>query len=224
MPQQHNEALVTPYFRADAVEDPEASREAGRPIYKNVEMVELRIAGDRYYQPVFPAHSFWRRIDGEDKTYAERWPEQYARFKANQVQFAEGTPLEELTFLDAAARMTLKSAKVYTAEALASIEGVNIKTLGMDGRRWQAQAQAYLAKARGAANEVAMAAELVALRERLARLEANPVTPAVPPEPSLDDLKDIIQARTGQRPRGNPNRETLERLVKDTEGLEASAA
>src|SRR5690606_35928286 len=106
------------------------SKAAGRPIFKDMEVVEVRFAGDRNYAPVFPAHSMWKRVDGEEITYARRWPDAYERFKAGQAQVAHGTPLSELPFLTEARRAELRALKVYTAEALASIDGKNLSNLG----------------------------------------------------------------------------------------------
>lgn len=213
---QQNSALTTPYFRTEAHPDPRASKEAGRPIFKNVDVVEIRIAGDRFHQPTYPVSQFWRRIDGEEKTYADRWPDEYARFKSNQQQVLDGTPLEELPFLDVAARATLKGQKVFTAEALASIDGVNIKALGMDGRRWKEQANAYLSKATGSASMTRMAAELAELKAKLAsrdEVTERPSRPAIelPDFEAMDEetLKEFIQLNGGTLRPGRPSRESL---------------
>ena len=70
----NNDALVVPFFKAVAQHDEIASKKHGRPIFHDLEVVEVRIAGDRNFAPVFPAKSMWRRVDGEALTYADRWP------------------------------------------------------------------------------------------------------------------------------------------------------
>lgn len=218
---QDNDALVTPFFKNVPYHDEQASKREGRPIYRDMEVVEVRIAGDRNFAPTFPATGpagFWRRINGEDVTYAERWPKQYARFKENQEQIAEGTPLSELPFLTEAKRMELRGLKVYTAEALASLDGKNLAALGQGGRVMKNQAAAYLEKSEGTAHSVALAAEVENLRAQVAALSAMAAAPAMlPAEPEPDDpkaaLREQLRELTGTLPRGNPSVETLQRMV-----------
>lgn len=219
--------LVVPFFYMTTEENAAKTKEAGRPIFDEVEMVEIRIAGDRNFNPHFPAHSMWVRENGEEITYAMRWPDEYARFKMNDKQVANGTPLEELTFLSAARRSELKALKIYTAEALAALEGPNLKVLAGEGYKLKEQAQAYLDKARSFSGVSALAEENADLKARLAALEARlgaePV--AMPIEQAVsedayegltdDDLKEKIFNMTGSRPRGNPSRSTLARMLNE---------
>lgn len=210
---QNNDALTVPFFKTIAVEDEKASKEAGRPIFKETEVVEVRIAGDRNYTPVFPAHQMWMRVNGEEVTYAQRWKDAYERFKAGHEQVADGTPLSELPFLSEAKRAELRVLKVYTAEALASLEGKQLAALGTLGREMKTQATAYLDKATGGAGAVALAAEVEALKAELAAMRGAPV-----PE-EHDAEKEALKARiaelTGSRPRGNPSTETLRDMLAD---------
>lgn len=215
---QDNDALVTPYFKTVAIQDDMASKAEGRPIYRDVEVVEVRIAGDRHFSPTFPAGAMWRRVDGEEVTYAERWPTQYARFKANQEQIATGTPLSELPFLTEARRQELRALKIYTAEALASLEGKNLNALGITGRELKKQAEAYLTNAGGSAQTVALAAEVEALKAEIAAMRAMPESGEEPDE--REALKAEIASITGTRPRGNPSVETLRDALNE---LKASA-
>ncbi|MDZ7906523.1 MAG: hypothetical protein U5N55_12685 [Cypionkella sp.] len=209
---QNNDALTVPFFYTIAKQDFAASKEAGRPIYKDVEVVEVRIAGDRNYTLVAPAHSMWLRVDGEERTYADRWPDAYARFKAGAAQIATGTPLSELPFLSEAKRAELRGVKVYTAEALASLDGKNLTALGTTGRQMKNQAQAYLDAAGSTAGTVALAAEVEALRAELAALrDVSDLSGHSDQE--KESLKEQIEALTGQRPRGNPSVKTLQETL-----------
>lgn len=205
---QNNDALVVPFFKSIAIEDVVASKAAGRPIYTDQEVVEIRIAGDRNYSAVAPAHSMWQRINGEEVTYAQRWPEAYARFKAGKEAIADGTPLSELPFLSEAKRAELRGLKVYTAEALASLDGKNLSALGANGREMKTQAAAYLSRAAGSANDAALAAEVEELRARVAEMQADGGD-------EKEDLKAQIAAISGSRPRGNPSVETLRDMLAD---------
>ena len=211
---QNNDALVVPFFKTVAQQDMTASKKAGRPIFKDVEVVEVRIAGDRNFAPVFPAHAMWRRVNGEEVTYAQRFADAYERFAAGKEQVADGTPLSELPFLTEAKRAELRALKVYTAEALASLDGKNLTNLGGQGREMKNQAIAYLEKSTGTAGATALAAEVEALRAELAAVRAGEVEPA-----PADDEKEALKARiadlTGSRPRGNPSVETLREMLAD---------
>lgn len=205
-----NEKLVVPQFKVKAVQNAAKSQKQGRPIFDDLEVVEVRYAGNRNTVSVFPAHAFarWVMDDGGNQvkqTYAERWPEQYKRFKAKQQQVADGTPIDELSFLTAARRSELKALSIYTAEALAALDGQNLKNLGQGGRDLKNQAQAYIDNARGTADVVAMAAQIEALKRTVMELQGQ--SPFKDWEP--DQIKDWIEQNTGERPKGNPNHATL---------------
>lgn len=220
---QNNDALITPFFNTISVLDEQRTKEENRPIYRDEEFVEIRIAGDRNFAPTFPAHQMWKRIDGEEVTYAQRWQKQYAAFKEDRVQVAEGTPLEELTFLTQAKRHELRALKIYTAEALAALEGRNLKALGMEGQKLKAQAQAFLDTARGTGESSRMAAEIAELRARLSRFEGAAIPDETPASASEfadwsgEDLKSWIKEATGAAPRGNPSHETLVRMAEEVQ-------
>ena len=214
--------LIVPRFFVHTIPDEAKSLEAGRPIFKDVEAIEIRLVANKQSLPVFPAHEVWEwgEVDGvrQPITYAMRFPEQYRKFKAGEAQAVSGTPLEELTFLTQAKRYELKALNIYTAEALASLDSQPLKNLGQDGRILKDQASAYLAKATDSAATVKMAAELDRLRSRVAELEEGSVTPStdgVSPFFDMDAeaIKVWIGDNTGSRPRGNPSHETLVRMA-----------
>lgn len=226
-----NKSLVTPVFKTMAVKNDTKSKKAGRPIYDDVEMVEVRIAGDRHFNPRFPAHAFWQRDEnGFDITYAMRWPEAYKRFKENQSQTASGTPIEELPFLTQAKRSELRALSIYTAEALAALDGKNLKTLGIGGRELKDQATAYLAKASGSADVVRLAAQNADMQAQIETLRQQLIATQKVPEPAVEDegvrtddeLKARIKELTGAAPRGTPSRDTLLRMIAEAEEREAA--
>lgn len=214
---QNDNSLIVPFFKEMAVPQDAASKEAGRPIFKSVEVVEVRIAGDRNYAPTFPAHSVWRTVDGEEITYAKRFADAYARFAEGREQVADGTPLSELPFLTEGKRATLRSLKVYTAEALASLDGKKLAALGPDAREMKNSATAYLDSASGSADTVALAAEVEALRAQIAEMQAAPVDE---PDNEKESLKAQIAELSGSRPKGNPSTSTLRDMLDD---MKASA-
>lgn len=214
---QQNDALITPFFRNEAIHDAVASKAAGRPIYKDMAVCEIRIAGDRNFAPVVPANAMWRKVEGEEVTYAQRWPEQYRRFLENTAQIADGTPLAELPFLTEGKRQELRALKIYTAEALASLDGKPLASLGANGRGLKAQAQAYLDNATGSAAVTRMAEELESLREKVASIEAAEAAADAGAD-EAEALKSRYAELTGGRPRGNPSIDTLRRMVAEAEG------
>ena len=220
-----NQDLIVPRFFVHTMPDAKATKQAGRPMFKDMECVEIRMAANKQTVAVFPAHDTWKwdEIDGvrQPITYAMRFPEQYKRFKANEAQAMSGTPLEELPFLTQAKRSELKALSIYTAEALASLDGTPLKQLGMGGRELKNQAQAYLSRATDSAAVTRLAAEVEQLRAALAATQQTPAEPAsteqatvASPFNDMDDeaLKEWIKDASGSRPRGNPSHETLVRM------------
>jgi len=181
-------------------------------------VVEVRFAGDRNKISVFPATAICGEVQDENGdtrkiSYAERWSAQYQRFKAKAQQIAEGTPIDELPFLTQAKRAELKALSIYTAEALAALDGQPLKNLGQGGRDLKNQAQAYLDNATGSANVTKMAAELEELRRTVAELRAEKITPNFDDSQfapwTSDQIKDWIEEKIGERPKGNPSHATL---------------
>lgn len=221
--------LVIPVFKIHTTKNDAKSREAGRPIFDDMEIVEVRFAGDRNKVSVFPALEICGEAIDEDGntrkiTYAERWRKQYERFKAKAHQIADGTPVDELPFLTQAKRAELKALSIYTAEALAALDGQPLKNIGQGGRDLKNQAQAYLDNAAGSANVVAMATKINELEQLVKELQASkPAEVATASQFeswSVDQLKDWIEEKS-ERPKGNPSHATL---VKRADEIAASLA
>jgi len=143
-------AGITPFFKTLPFKDERKSIEAGRPIFVDVEVCEIRFAGSKDCG-VYRSHTYshWE-VDEETGeqvhlTYAERWPRQYAQFKEKQHQTKSGTPLDYVPFLSDAKRMELRAYNIYTIEALAELDGQNLKNLGIGGRDLKNKAIEYLA-------------------------------------------------------------------------------
>jgi hypothetical protein len=233
-PNEDTRLIVT--FENFPVLNEAKSKEANRPIYEDMEVCRIRMGGDRLQAPVFPA---WAEAPGGGEnaegyivpmTYAEKYAEQYRKFKAGEIQTKEGTPIEALTFLSAAKVKELKALNIYTAESLASLEGASLKSLGQGGLEWKTKAKAYLDNAAGSANVTKLASENEFLRQQLEELKKEraqwPATERVTENLGYGDtdqdetktdaeLKDMIEEKTGSRPRGNPSRETLIKMIKD---------
>lgn len=228
-----NESMTIVRFFHLPVENPAATKLAGCPKYDDIECCELRFAGNREKVGHFRAHEVFRTdrdpVTGAtvEHTYATFYNAQYLAFKSGDTQAISGTPTSELPFLSQGKRLELKALNIHTAEALAAVDGNNLKMLGMGGRELKNQAQAYLDKAREGADVSVLAARNATLEARLAALEARKPGAAAdesaeepilaPEDPNAspffamgaDDIKNWIQEATGSRPKGNPSHSTL---------------
>jgi hypothetical protein len=223
---------VVATFENFPVPNPSKTKDQGRPIFDDMEVVRIQMSGDRLQSPVFPADA---EVSGgiEDEetgltrpgTYKEKYAKQYEQFKKGERQTKSGTPIEALPFLTPAKMKELKGLNIYTAEALADLDGQPLKSIGQDGRKWKDQARAYLDNAAGSANVTKMASELEFYKAELERMRAEQsqfqnvieterLTTNLGYGTALDgktddELKEYIKDVTGKRPVGNPSRQTL---------------
>jgi hypothetical protein len=102
-------------FHMEAMEIPDESAKAGRPIYKDVEFITIRIPGDKDNDVV-------REVRESDK---RQWAQQYAAFKAGQEQVTVGTPLDQLPFITKAQRLEFAAVGIKTAEQLRDMSDGN---------------------------------------------------------------------------------------------------
>ena len=222
-----DEKGVVAIFRNHTNKNEAKSKEAGRPIFDDVEVCELRFAGSKNVF-VFPALSFshWDTDDyGEHRsfTYAERFPKQYQQFKAHEQQTKSGTPLDYLPFLSEGKRAELRALNIYTAEALSILDGAELKNLGPGGREWKEKAIEFLATSSGEARITRLEAEIEELRARNQALEddrdtrskARSLAEAEYDNMTDDQLRDHVAALTGIAPKGNLPRKTLIRMAQE---------
>lgn len=162
-------------FHIEAVENPAETRKAGRPIYEDREMINIKFVGDNKRELSAPAHEKFKRDPATNEwvTYAQYYHRHYDAFKTGEAVKGSGTPLSELPFLTESKRAELKALNVHTAEALAQLDGANLQRLGMYGRSLKNQAEAYIAAAEKSAPFSKLAEENAALTARLAALEAQ---------------------------------------------------
>jgi hypothetical protein len=162
-------------FKEDKWPNAAKTKEAGRPMFDDVELVSVQHVGDQKTWPWFRAdeRSIYirdRNGEGSYKTYAENFYEHYKAFKEGLAKAQSGTPVEELPFLSSAKRAELKALNIHTAEALAQLEGTPLTRLGMGGREMKNQAQAYLDRAKEGAMDAKLAAQNAQLQDELAKM------------------------------------------------------
>ena len=162
-------------FKPEKVENAAKTKEAGRPIFDDIELCSIQHVGDQKTWFVAPAEerSIYVRDPGGSghyATYAECYYEHYRAFKEGQARAQSGTPVEELPFLSAAKRGELKALNIHTAEALAGLEGTPLTKLGMGGREMKNQAQAYLDRAKEGAMDAKLAAQNARLQDEIEKM------------------------------------------------------
>lgn len=139
------------------------SEKAGRPVYKDVEYVEIHIPGD--------SKSTWGgRVKDEHRM---RWPAQYEAFKKGQEPVHDGYPLKEWPPMTPAMVANLASLNVHTVEQLAAVQDGALMNLGTGGRQIRDKARAWLEQAKGGEPLAALQAKVAELEARLQVAEAN---------------------------------------------------
>jgi len=225
-----DDSILIPLFKNHAVLNEAKTAAEGRPIYDDVEVVEIRAPGSRNTS-VQPANAFAKwDIDPHTgrqikMTYAERFRKQYEQFKAHAAQTKSGTLLSHLPFLTEAKRMELQALNIYTAEALAAVDGLELKNLGYMGRDLKNKAIEYIAERKAnVAPDTQMLRELEALRARNRVLEEDQERARkMPPKPeppgtqftrmTSDELRAYILEQRGEPVQGDVPRGMLVRMA-----------
>ena len=136
-----------PRFYTRQVEHKAKSLEAGRPIFVDVDYVEIRIAGDN-------KNVIDRKVSQKD---INRWPREYKKFKEGVSDHLEGTPIDQWTSISASRAKELQAVNVFTVEQLSQVSDSSLGMIGMDGRSLRTRAQAFIkqSKEQGFAERVA---------------------------------------------------------------------
>lgn len=227
MPVQDLDAALVAIFKHHANPNEAKSLAAGRLICDDIEIVEIRSPGNKNTVVVQPATavSHWAvdpQTGGQIRvTYAERFQRQYQQFKMQVAQTKSGTPLSHAPFLTEGRRAELRALNIYTVEALATLDGQELKNLGIGGRDLKNAAMEYIEETKATAPSKQLVAELEALKAKNAVLEedleaarANKVD-AEFEGMSLEQLRDYITTNTGHAPHGSYNRKVLLRMAMD---------
>ncbi len=158
-----NDTGIFPKFYIEPVQNKAASEAAGRPIFRDTEFVEIRIAGDKFTVVV-------RKVSDEDKA---RRPQAYEAFQNNQKQALEGTPIEQWPIMTPAKVSELKALNILTVESLAELPDGRLGRLGMEGRELQNKAKAFLSSATDHQIEHKQAAVIGRLEQKIDLLESQ---------------------------------------------------
>lgn len=151
-----------PRFYLRPVEQAHKTATEGRPIFEDVEFVEIIIPGNRG-----AVHDTMVRAE-----HRERWPREYAAFKAGQALPVEGTPLEEWPAVTRSQVEELRHFNIRTVEQLAALsdDALN-RVVPMGGFSLREKAQRFLEHAASLAPMEALAAKHEADAAKLAAME-----------------------------------------------------
>lgn len=175
-----NDDLMTVTFKYHSVLNEAKSKEAGRPIFDDKEVCEMKSAANRQTTWVFPAHQDAPGLVEDPRTgmkttqtYAQKYNAQYLAFKNGDAQAQNGTPLNLVPGIGQGKVKELNALNIYTAEALSMVGGTARKMLGMEGDELIAKAKKYLEEATGPAAAEIQAKANAELREQMERMQAE---------------------------------------------------
>jgi hypothetical protein len=162
-------SLIVKFFLHPVKQGAE-SEKAGRPIFKDVEYIWIRFAGDRTREIKRPVDMEGRNGNAPDP---ERFPKAWMAFKNSQAVVHEGTPLEQFPPLGASTVLNFKAFNVHTVEQLASVSDAVLHNLGTGGRELRQKAQDWLKAATSAATVTQLRDELAKRDLDIAALTAQ---------------------------------------------------
>lgn len=144
---------------------------AGHPVYKDVDMVHIMIPGNK--------SELTRRVrltsTPDMPSDPERWPRQWAQFKAQEEQTADGLPVQEWPPLGKSQVIALKAAGIHTVEQLSGLPDSSFGSVHMlDVRKYRDLAINYLKNAVSNAPVQSLMAQVETLKAEMERMrEAN---------------------------------------------------
>lgn len=145
-------------FYLEAVDSPLESAEKGRPVFQDMEMVEIRIPGDE--KTIIKTYA--------DDEYKYRFPDEYTAFKSNVTLPETGTPLSQWGVLSPSQIASLQAMNVRTVEQLSQMADGNAQFMGSNELR--AKAKAFLKATADTATVERQDAEMAELRAQIAAL------------------------------------------------------
>lgn len=132
------------------------SDDAGRPMGRMVEMVQIHTVGSRLNVVVRRAHDLDRH----------RFAQAYRAFKETGASVIDGTPLEQYPPITRERLHLLKFHNVHTVEQLAEVKDNDIQgVIGLDGHAVRETARAWLEQSKETAKASKTGRELALLRE-----------------------------------------------------------
>jgi len=153
--------ITIPRFYMRPVKNEFRTKLEGRPIFDDVEYVEIVIPGQK--------STVDERVKDEHR---QRWPDRYRAFKDNQEAPEHGTPLSEWPGVTRGQVEELSYFHIRTVETLAALDDAALsRAIPMGGFAIRDKARRYLDAAKGAAPADALAAENEQLRETISAMK-----------------------------------------------------
>lgn len=149
-------------FVDDAVEQPFESEKAGRAIYKQTPFISIIYPGDKTKKTYRPATE-------QDKL---RFAPQWQAYEKGGVAVANGTPIEQWTYLSKSQALELKYLGFWTVDLLANASDTQLNNL-LGGHLLRKQAQIFLETAKDNSATTALVAENERLKNQLESLEKS---------------------------------------------------
>lgn len=178
-------------FFNDEIKDDASTAKEGRPIYRTVEMCEIRIPGDRDNIVV-------GRVTKMSPDPRERFPAAYARFQRKQSVQVVGTPLRKWGLIETTEARSYEDLGIVTVEQLAELSDANCQQLRGSLADRQ-KARDFLAQAKGQAPVAAARAELAAAKSEIEALKEQIAALGGKVQPTPEAPK-----RRGRPPKAKP--------------------
>ena len=155
-------------FYKRAIKQDDASTEAGRPIYKEFDFVNICVAGDNLTEIDTYA------LENHKQRFPLHWA-QYINKLGNDNEGYEGTPLSEWPLVSKSQAEELRGLKFHTVEAVANASDQQLQRIGMAAGMspyaFRDKAKSFLNLADKTAESDKRDQEINALKEELAKKE-----------------------------------------------------
>lgn len=162
-------------FEVRAVEDRNASREAGHYVAKDIDVALITPPGGNLTHEEEATAWLEKKREKRDP-FADLYEKAYKAWKEGQELPVHGTPIKHTPIFSPAEIQNCIHAKVFTVEDLIAASEQTIQRLGMGARSMITRAKAYMDNAESgkvAAQMEAMTARLEAMESELAKKDAR---------------------------------------------------
>ena len=178
-------------FYKRSVHQEQESLDAGRPIYKDFDFVHICVAGDTLTEiDTYALHS-----------HKQRFPIQWANYMNRQGAHDEeviGTPLSEWPLVSKSQAEELRGMKFPTVESIANASDQQLQRIGMAAGMspyaFRDKAKAFLNLATTAAETDKREQEINALKEELAKKDAETAKMKAETDAKLAQMQDQMAA------------------------------
>jgi hypothetical protein len=178
-------------FYKRPVQQEQESLEAGRPIFKEFDFVHICVAGDTLTEIdtyALPSHK---------TRFPIQWANYMNRVGANEPDIV-GTPVSEWPIVSKSQAEELRALKFHTVEAIAHASDLQLQRMGMAAGMspyaFRDKAKAFLNLATNAAETDKREQEINALKEELAKKDAETAKMKAETDAKLAQMQDQMAA------------------------------